>query len=67
MKKTRQKTLKALATDLHDVYDEVRAGKMDEVTANTLTNVADKIINSAKARLKYKSFNGTIGKIDELE
>lgn len=58
--------MKSLANDLHDVYDRLKNGKIEESTANTLANVADKIIDTAKTRLKYKALNGAIGKIDEL-
>lgn len=66
-KQARPKTLKSLADDLHEVYDRLKEGKIEETTAAALANVADKIIDSAKTRLKYKSFNGSIGKISELE
>ncbi len=67
MANKRAKTLKALANDLHDVYDNLKTGKIEESKANTLANVADKIIDTAKTRLKYKALNGSIGKIEELE
>lgn len=67
MEKKKPKSVKAIVDKLHDVFDELRAGTIDNKSAETLANIGGKVINGAKARLEYKAFNGSIGKVEELE
>lgn len=62
----RNKTIKSIANDLHNVYDEVRSGKLDRKVANSLSGVASVIVSAAKVRLKYKEQKDIL-KVEELE
>lgn len=63
------KTIKSLTSDLHDVFTQVKSGKMEHKKARILSGVAGKIIDASKVRLKYKAllFNESVNKITELE
>ena len=63
---TKNKNIKALSTDLHNVYEELRKGKIDRKVATSLASVAGVIVDAAKVRLKYKS-QKDIAKVIELE
>lgn len=43
----------SLRDDLIQIYQDARAGKTDYTELNAITNVAGKVINTARVQLKY--------------
>jgi hypothetical protein len=60
-------TLHALGCDLLSVYEELRSGSIDQKTADSLANVAGKVVNTLKVQLEYNMYKSKIDKIPLLE
>lgn len=61
------KTLHDLGVDLLGVYSELRAGRIDQKTADALANVAGKVIQSLRVQVEYNAFKNNIDRIQLLE
>lgn len=58
---------KDLLSDLLNVYNEMRNGRMAQGMAKQLANVAGKAISSGKAQLEYNKWVKNEGKIEFFE
>lgn len=63
----RKRTIKALADELQDVFDEVKSGSMPPATGESLANIAGKIINAAKVRFEARKYKDTLPAMEEME
>ena len=66
-KKVEIKNNDDLRSDVINVYEELRQGKMTLREAKELTNTAGKIMSSAKIQLEYNIFMKAPRKIEFLE
>ena len=60
------KNVIALRDELSQLYEKVLAGEVDSKTADSLTNIAGKMINSVKLELEYSSLKKTVPSISFL-
>lgn len=62
-----KKNVTALRNDLLDIFEQLKAGQIDNATASDLANVAGKVISSAKAQIAYYALLKETPQIDFLE
>ena len=53
------KSVKEMRKELSSLYAKVLSGDVDKKTADSLTNIAGKMINSVKLELEYASLKKT--------
>lgn len=61
------KNIKELTNDLAKNYEKLTKGQLTEKRAKEISNMAGKIINSAKVNLEYNSYMKFKRKIDFLD
>jgi hypothetical protein len=60
------KNVNELREKLSNVFDDLRAGKIDVKTADSLANLGGKMISSAVAQIKLQALTGDKNTIDFL-
>jgi len=61
------KNITDLRTQLAEVFQSVKTGKLEPKIAKELNSAACKIINSCKVQLEYQTFKNTAPKIKFLD
>lgn len=61
------KNIHDLGTDLLNVYDELRQGRIEKSTARALASVASVVIDGLKVQIQYNSRRDSINKVSLLE